>query len=395
MRFFRRTWAEIDLDRIKNNFDLIKSLAAPAVVMPVVKADAYGHGAPAVSEALLQAGAEWFAVSNLEEALQLRESGIERPVLILGYTPSGCAGILAQNRLTQTVFSLEYAAALSENATAAAVSIDIHIKLDTGMSRLGFDCADKTRADASVPDIARVAGLKNLTATGLYTHFASADLDGDEDGRFTKNQSDMLRYTAEKLKDMGINIPVKHCCNSAGVERHPDKYMDIVRPGLLLYGIHAGGENPVGLLPAMSLKSVISMIKIVKKGDTVSYGRIFTADKDMTVATVPLGYADGYSRSLSGGSGAYMLVSGKPAPVIGRVCMDQLMLDISGISAVAGQTITVFGQDGDSFLPVSELAAWSGTIPYETICLIGKRVPRIYLAGGEIVGQMNYLARPL
>ena len=409
MRFFRRAWAEIDLDALAGNLARIRQQVPGRKIMAVVKADAYGHGAPAAAAALAEAGADWLSVSNLEEALQIREQGVRLPMLILGYTPSVYAALLAEQALTQTLFCTEYAHALSAAAEAAGVRVEVHIKMDTGMSRLGFDGQSKPRTQAVIAQLEAACRLPGLHVDGLYTHFAAADYDGDPDGSFTRQQADLLLETAGLLEQRGISLAYKHCCNSAGIITQPELGMDMVRPGLLLYGINPvpstivpignfptgnlpGATAPLELVPAMQMKTVISMIKTVRAGDTLSYGRTFTADRDMRVATLPIGYADGYARRLSGR--AYMLVNGCKAPVVGRVCMDQLLLDVSEVpGAVAGGTVTVFGRDGDACLSVEELAALSDTIPYETLCLIGKRVPRIYYQEGKIVDQLNYLTK--
>ena len=392
MQFLRRTWAEIDLDALSRNFSIIKAAAGNADVIAVVKADAYGHGAPAVAGRLCAMGARMLAVSNLEEALQLREHGIAAEILIFGYTPSSFASLLAEHRLIQTVYCAEYAHALAASAKAAGVSLDIHIKIDTGMSRLGFDCHDRTRADRSIGKIAALAKLPELKTRGLYTHFAAADFDGDDDGSFTDMQASLLDYASERLGAAGISFECIHGCNSAGVAAHGELCRGAVRTGLSLYGVNPGKQACFEELePVMQLKSVIAMVKEVHAGDTLSYGRTYTAYDGMKVATIPIGYADGYSRSLSGR--AHMLVNGRRVPVVGRVCMDQILLDITDVpDAVAGGTVTVFGSDRGERLDVDEISALSGTISYETLCLVGKRVPRLYYSGGQIVGQQNYLA---
>ena len=393
MRFLRRTWAEIDLDALARNFSIIKETAGNAGIMAVVKADAYGHGAPAVAERLCAEGARMLGVSNIEEALQLREHGITTEILIFGYTPSSFVPLLAKQNLTQTVYCAEYAHALAAAALAAGVSLDVQIKVDTGMSRLGFDCHDRARADRSICEIAELTKLSVLNPRGLYTHFPSADFDGDNDGSFTEMQAELLDYVVEQLSGMNIVFEQIHCCNSAGTAAHGGLCHNIVRTGLSLYGISPDKRASFkGLEPVMQLKSVIAMIKELKAGDTLSYGRTFTAYDGMKVATVPIGYADGYSRSLS--NKAHMLVNGRRAPVVGRICMDQLLLDVTDIpDAVAGGTVTVFGSDCGEHLDVEEISAISDTISYETLCLVGKRVPRLYYSGGQIVGQQNYLAR--
>ena len=392
MDYLRRTWAEISLDALRHNHAVIRArLPQTCGIMSVVKADAYGHGVRYVARALDDAGTDWFGVSNLEEALQLRALGIKKPVLILGYTPPACAETLAHERISQTVFSTEYAAALSDCAARAGVMVDIHIKLDTGMHRLGFCCDCDGVLDSTADAAAAACRLPGLRAQGVFTHFPSADYDGDCDGAVTKAQFARFLRTVGLIEARGVRFEVRHCCNSAAVLEYPEMHLDLVRPGIILYGLMPSEQvqNP-GLIPAMQLRTVVSMVKHVRAGETVSYGRTFTASGDRTVATVPIGYADGYPRALSGR--AHMLVNGCRAPVVGRVCMDQLMLDVTGIPDVrAGMTATVFGRDGDEFLPVEEISALAGTINYETVCLIGKRVTRVFLDGGREVGHIGLL----
>ncbi len=391
--FLKRTWAEIDLDAIRHNFRTIEdSLSPGSRAMAVVKADAYGHGAGYVSRALQEAGASWFGVSNLDEAMQIRNAGIVEPILILAYTPPEEAARLAAFSVSQAVLTQEYAVRLSEEAVKAGVRVRIHVKIDTGMSRVGLLYQDASADDGAVDAVERIVRLPGLEAEGIFTHFASADEDGEDGDGFTRRQFTLFMDVLEKLERRGIRFPLRHCCNSAGVLRYPEMHLDMVRPGIILYGLAPdawmGGMLP--LKPAMELKTVISMVKTVPSGAKVSYGRRFTAERPTRLATVPIGYADGYARCLS--NRADMLVNGCRARVVGRVCMDQCMLDVTDIpDAREGMTVTVFGRDGGVLLPVEEFAGLSGTIHYETICLIGKRVPRIFLSEGRTVGRLNYI----
>lgn len=390
-----RTWAEIDLDAVTSNYrEIARRLRPGCRVLAVVKADAYGHGAGYVSRALKEAGASWFGVSSLDEALQIRrEGGITEPILILGYTPPGEAARLARHGIVQTVFEESYAEALSREAVRAGVSVRVHIKLDTGMSRIGFFCQSEEALQPAAEQIARASRLPGLISEGIFTHFASSD--EEEDGGFTQEQFSRFRRTISLLEERGVRFSLCHCCNSAATLRFPEMHLDLVRPGLILYGLAPAPwmDGILPLRPAMQLKTVISMTKTVPPGTVVSYGRQFTAQKPMRLATVPVGYADGYPRSM--GNRAEMLVRGRRARVAGRVCMDQCMLDISEIpDADEGATVTVFGRDGRAVLPVEEFSALSGTINYETVCLIGKRVPRVFLQGGKAVGRLNYLVPP-
>ncbi len=388
--FLKRTWAEIDLSAIEQNYQAIRgTLRDGCRMMAVVKADAYGHGDARVAQLLQEKGAEWFGVSNLEEAVRLRDAGIVRPILILSYTPPEEAAKLAEYDITQTVISEEYAVQLNAAAVSAGVTLSVHVKVDTGMARVGFFCRPET-ADAVCDEIERVCALSNLDADGIFTHFACAD---EQDGEaFTRRQFALFSQTVKTLEERGITFALKHCCNSAATVRFPEMQMDMVRPGIILYGLHPSSwmGSTIPLIPAMSLRSVLSQVKAVPKGTAVSYGQTHTLAQDGVVATVPIGYADGYPRSLS--DTARMLLSGYSVPLIGRVCMDQCLLDVTAVAnAREGATVTVFGRDGDAVLPVEELAAISGTIPYEMVCLIGKRVPRIFYRDGNAVGTQNYL----
>ena len=389
--FLKRTWAQIDLDAIERNYRAIRSaLSAGCRLMAVVKADAYGHGDVFVAQTLQTAGADWFGVSNLEEAIRLRQAGITRPILILSYTPPEEAARLAAFDITQTVISEEYAMALEQQAAAADVTVTVHIKLDTGMSRVGFFYHDE-RTDAAVIDtVARVCGLAHLTAQGIFTHFSCADEPTGE--AVTRRQYALFLQAVELLERRGITFEIRHCCNSAATLRFPEMHLDMVRPGLIVYGLFPSAflAETVKLEPAMSLKTVVSLVKSVPPHTAVSYGGTHETAADTRVATVPIGYADGYPRALS--NTAHMLVAGQPAPLIGRVCMDQCLLDVTAIPEAAdGMTVTVFGTDGDQTLSVETMAAWSGSINYETVCLIGKRVPRIFYRDGAMAGKQNYL----
>ena len=391
IEFLKRTWAQINLDAVEHNFRVInESLSSGCRAMAIVKADAYGHGAGYVSRALRDAGAEWFGVSNLDEALQIREEGIDESILILAYTPPSMAFRLAENRITQTVFTREYAQRLSRAAEESGVRVRVHIKLDTGMSRIGFFCQNDQGIKDSVDEIEAVCSLPGIEAEGIFTHFTSADEEQGEE--FTGLQYDRFQKVIKELEARGVRFALRHCCNSAATMRFPEMHLDLVRPGLILYGLSPAQwmDGTLPLIPAMELKTVVSMVKTVPSGTAVSYGRTFTANGEAALATLPIGYADGFPRGMS--NRAEMLVGGRRAPVVGRVCMDQCMLDVTGIDGVyEGATVTVFGRDGDAVLPVEEFAALSGTINYETVCLIGKRVPRIFQSGGQMIGQLNYI----
>lgn len=389
--FLKRTWAEIDLDAIEQNYRVIRdSLSAGCRLMAVVKADAYGHGDVYVAQTLQAAGADWFGVSNLEEAIRLRHAGITRPILILSYTPPEEAARLSEYDVTQAVISAEYAQRLSDAAVAASVTVTVHLKLDTGMSRVGFFYHDEQADSAVIDQLAAVCALPGLIPQGIFTHFASAD---EQEGKaFTRRQYALFADALHRLEQQNITFELKHCCNSAATLRFPDLHLDMVRPGIILYGLAPAEwmKTLLPLTPAMSLKTVVSLVKEIPAGTCVSYGRTYHTDRPTRVATVPIGYADGYPRSLS--NTARMLVAGHPVPLVGRVCMDQCLLDVTDVPSVQeGLIVTVFGHDGDALIPVEEIADLSGSINYETVCLIGKRVPRIFYRGGEMVGKQQYL----
>lgn len=380
----RRTWAEIDLDALAHNVSVIRQAAPESMLCGVVKADAYGHGAVRLARELESLGADWFAVSNLEEALQLRQAGFSRPILILGFTPPEAASVLAEQNISQCVYSGEYAAALSGQARRVGKTVKAHIKLDTGMSRLGFYFQDKQRDRAAVEEIKAACFLPGLEAEGVFTHFAVSD--GGADGEaFTLRQFDCFQTAIALLEQEGVRFPIKHCANSAAIFDYPQAHLDMVRAGIVLYGLQPSGDlkNAPDLKPVLSLRSVVSHVKAVEPGSTVSYGREYEAAAGKKIATVPVGYADGYPRSLSPG-GAELLIRGVRCPIVGRICMDQLMVDVSRVPDVKiGDKVTLIGRDGAEEISADELAKKEGTINYEVVCAISKRVPRVYLKNGK------------
>lgn len=381
----KRFWAEIDLDAAESNFSTIRrGLPSGVKLCCVVKANAYGHGAVYLSRLYERLGADFFAVSNIEEAMQLRDGGISTPILILGYTPVSCAAILAENNISQTVFSPSYARELSQSATSHGVSVKMHIKLDTGMGRIGFDCTHGT--EAVLPSLVEACKLPGLVPEGIFTHFALAD-EGEDGESFTRLQYGRFISAVDALAERGITFELRHCANSAASLDYPEYCLDMVRAGVVLYGISPSDKirNSAGLIPVMSLRAVISMVKEIDEGDTVSYGCTYRAPSKRLIATVPVGYADGFWRS-NAESGTQMLVRGRRVGIVGRVCMDQLMLDVSDVCGVSeGDYVTVIGSDGGERIDVSELARNNHTIGYELVCAIGERVPRFYLSNGRIV----------
>lgn len=380
MELIRRCWAEIDLDQMEHNYHALREKINPeTLMMGVVKADAYGHGAIRSARLLADLGINWFGVSNISEAVQLRQGGITQPMLILGYTPPECAAILAEHNITQTAYSRDYLSALSAAAQQAGVKVDIHIKVDTGMGRIGF-------ADNASEDFDALVGLRQsspLKVTGIFTHFAVAD-EKDSGDSYTREQFERFTRFCGRLEEAGLKTGLRHCCNSAGILRHPEMQLDMVRAGVSLYGLlpSADCSDSITTYPVMSWRTVVSLVKEIAPGQTVSYGRTFCAERAMKVATISVGYADGYSRSYS--NRGYVLIRGQKAPILGRVCMDQCVVDVTNIPDVAmGDPVTLAGCDGDESITFDSLAKLSSTINYELVCLVGKRVDRIFLKDGQ------------
>lgn len=393
----RRTWAEIDLDALAHNYQEVRAATDPrAQVCCVVKADGYGHGALRVAAELQGLGADWFAVSNLEEALQLRRGGINKPILVLGFTPPEEAAALSEGGISQCVYSTDYAEKLSLCAQAVGVQVKIHAKIDTGMSRLGFYFQDIFRDEGAIEEVIRACSLPGLIPEGVFSHFAVSD-EGEDGDAFTMRQFGCFKELSEALVRAGVGgdkPPIRHCANSAAVFDYPLSHLDMVRAGVVLYGLYPSNELRArpDLRPVLSLRSVVSHIKTLLPGATVSYGREFTADHEMRVATVPVGYADGYPRALNFGGGAQVLIRGRRCPVLGRICMDQLMADVTGVpDAAMGDRVTLIGRDGGGEITADEVAGWEGTINYEVVCALSKRVPRVYLKGGRVESIYNQL----
>ena len=394
MDYLRRTWAEVDLDAVESNYRAIRTCLRPETkVCCVIKADAYGHGAERLARLYESLGADWFAVSNLEEAEQIRRAGVKLPILILGYTPPDRAGELAENGIAQSVVGPEFAAELSREAVKAGVTVRAHIQIDTGMTRVGFFYQNPERDGGAIDGIEQACRLPGLNAEGIFTHFASAD-EGTDGREYTQKQFACFTGAIAELERRGIRFRLRHCANSAAIFDYPEMQLDMVRPGVILYGMMPSGNilRNVALKTAMAVKSTVALVKTVPPQTCVSYGRRFTSKCDTVVATVPVGYADGYLRRY--GDGAFALVRGKRAPVIGRVCMDQLMLDVTDISGVeTGDTVTLIGRDGKEAVTADDIADASGTINYEIVCGIATRVPRVFMQGGKTVGILDYLQR--
>lgn len=376
---YHRLLAEINLDAIGNNIrEIRKRIKAGTQLLAVVKADAYGHGAEEVSKVCLYNGADQLAVATCDEGVQIRQWSIQVPVLILGNTVEGQLETVVNYGLTQAIFRYETAKLMSDIAVKLGKTALVHIKIDTGMSRIGF-----LPIDESIYEIEKIFKLPNLKVTGIFTHFASAD---DRDKTFTMVQYKKFRFVTDKLNDKGYKGFIRHCANSAAILDMPNLQLDMVRSGIITYGMYPSSEvtHPVNLIPAMSLKSQISYVKLLEENVSVGYGRTYFTTHKTKVATIPIGYADGYSRAFS--NKARVIVNGCYAPVIGRVCMDQMMIDVSDVpDAKAGDSVIIMGSDGKNTVSAEELAKIAGTINYEIVCNVGKRVPRVYVKNGEII----------
>lgn len=376
---YQRLIAQIDLDAIENNVKEIKKCLRPETKMlAVVKADAYGHGAVEVSKICLYNGADWLGIATCEEGVALRQSNIPVPILILGYTVANQLETVIEYDLTQTVFSYEMAQLVSDTAVRMGKTAEVHIKIDTGMGRIGF-----LPNEESLKIIDKIFALPNIKVTGIFTHFSTAD---ETDKQFTKTQFERFLYMTEGLEKMGHRGLIRHCANSGAIIDMPELQLDMVRAGIILYGMLPSTEvgDTLHLKPAMSLKTHVSYVKEVEADVPIGYGRTYYTDKPSKIATVPIGYADGYSRAFS--NRARVIVNGEYANVVGNVCMDQTMLDVTHIKNIKmGDEVTVMGVCGDKEIPAEELAGLSSTINYEIVCNVGKRVPRVYIRGGRLL----------
>lgn len=370
----KRTWAEISLPNLEHNYRVLRGMLPRGCrFLGVVKANAYGHGAIPVAKKLEALGAEYLAVACLDEAAELREAGIAAPILILGPTPSEFAGDLLQYDLTQSVQDMDAACALSNAAAGADKPLKVHIKADTGMSRLGFLC-DETHADQAVDEIVKACSLPYIEAEGIFTHFANAD--GDE--AYTMGQLTRFLDIVDRLRQRSVKFKIRHCAASAAVLNYPCTHLDMVRPGIALYGHYPDpsceGLDGPGLLPVMTLKTRVVAVRELPAGTCISYGCTHTLTRDSRLAVLPVGYADGLERLLS--NRAEMLICGQRVPILGRVCMDLCMVDVTDLPAVrTGDEVTVFGPE----LPLEEKADTVGTIQYELLCGVAPRVPRVYI----------------
>jgi len=367
------SWAEIDLRAIRSNIIAIKHLISPQTrLMAVVKANAYGHGMVEVARACLQEGVSYLGVATPNEAVALREAGINVQILVLGYIPEECAELMVENRIEATVFNLDTAQALSQVASSSGGEARLHLKIDTGMGRLGF------KPDSSSLELIReISRLPGIVLQGIFSHLATAD---HADKSFAKQQVEVFKRFVSKLEEFGVSIPLKHLANSAAIMDMPEAHFDMVRSGITIYGLYPSSQvdkAKLDLTPAMRLKSRISYVKTISAGQSVSYGRTYISEQEIRVATVSIGYADGYSRLLS--NRGWATIGGRKVPLIGTVCMDQCMFDVSGVENVqVGDEIILFGRPEDG-VTADDLADTIGTNNYEIVCAPSSRVDRIYI----------------
>lgn len=382
---FDNTRVKIDLDIIEHNFDAVRQKAG-VPVMAVIKADAYGHGAIQVARTLEEKCA-FFGVSSIHEALELREAGLKTPILILGHTPTSAFPLAVKLGIRPTLYSMEGAQAFSRAAVDAGVTAPFHFAVDTGMSRIGFQVC---QADADI--CAEIVRLPGITPEGIFSHFATADC-----ADLTRSRAQAARFDhfLEMLLARGVHIPIRHLDNSAGLMNFPNHY-EMVRSGIVTYGMYPSSEVSPALLsltPALQWLSRVTHVKTLPAGREISYGGICKTERTTVVATIPVGYADGYRRSLSGKF--YVLIRGRRAPILGRICMDQMMVDVTDIPGVqTGDNVVLVGRDGEEAITMEQISEAADSFNYEFVCGISRRVPRLYCRGGETIHSVHYLLDP-
>lgn len=386
MSLYRRVFAEIDLDAIRYNVEQMgHHIREGAKIMAVIKADGYGHGAVPIGKELEKMEVVWgYAVATAEEALILRRNGLTKPILVLGAVfPEQYQGLLGLD-IRPTIYSLKQAKGLEKFLSGAGKNISVHVKIDTGLSRLGFQVTEEAAGE-----VAQIAGMPHIIIEGLYTHFAKSDA---KDKAMAIGQMEKFEAMKEMLAVRGISIPIAHCSNSAAIIDMPKAHMDMVRAGISMYGMWPSDEvkkGEIDLRPALSLKSCIVFLKELEKGRAISYGATYETQKKQRIATIPVGYGDGYPRSLS--NRGYVLLHGQKAPICGRICMDQFMVDVTHIpEAAEGDAVTLVGKDGAEAITMEAIGDLSGRFNYEFACDLGKRIPRTYKKGGEVVQTKDY-----
>lgn len=388
MKTYSRVYAKIDLDAVAYNMEEMKRrINGNTQIMAVLKTDGYGHGAVPIAEMIEKYDYIWgFAVATLDEAVVLRTEGVKKPILVLGCIFPDQYMEMLEHDIRMNVYSEEMAKEISRMARREGKTAYIHIKLDTGMARLGFSISEE-----SLESIVRISQMPNVKMEGVFTHFAKAD---ETDKTFTKKQIRDFVYMTNALKDNGVTFEYEHCANSAAIIDVEEARFDLVRAGIAMYGLYPSEDvdkNQVRLKPALALKSHIAFVKEIEAGTPVSYGGTFVADKKMKIATIPVGYGDGYPRNLS--DKGYVLIRGKKAHIIGRICMDQFMVDVTDVEGVSfGDKVTLIGRDGNESISVECLSDICGRFNYEFICDLGKRIPRVYVKNGKIAEQVDYFA---
>lgn len=381
-----RVLAIVDLDAIASNIKNIRAkVDKNSGIIGIIKADAYGHGSVETAKVLLDNGADWLAVAVVDEGLNLRKNGITAPILLLGYTPELRLNDVINNGFIQTVYSYDTAKKLSEAASALGKKAVIHIKIDTGMGRIGYRVNEE-----SADEIVKISKLPNIDVNGMFTHFSTAD---EADKAYTLEQYNKFVKMNDMLEERGLHIPVKHAANSAAIMDFDNMMFNMVRPGIILYGAYPSDEvkkENLLLSPAMSIKTHVSYVKDVNEGDSISYGRKYTAPSKRRIATIPVGYADGFIRAYS--KGGKVLVRGEYAPIVGRICMDQFMVDVTDIDGVeVNDEVVLMGRQGDKEITADFIASVLDTINYEVFCTLSKRVPRQYIQNGKIVKTIKYV----
>jgi alanine racemase len=384
MKEYYRVYADIDLDAIYENVKNAKALLKKDTkMMAIVKADGYGHGAVEVARQIDEL-VDAYGVAILEEGIELRKAGFTKPILILGYTPKPLYPAMIRYDIATAVFTMEMAKEISDTAVAMHKNANIHIKLDTGMSRIGFAITKESKEI-----IEQIAKLPGIEIKGCFSHFARID---EKDKTTANEQFAKFTKMVNALEKDGVDLGIRHISNSAGIMEAPEVQMDMVRNGICLYGLYPSEEvqkERLPLKPAMELKAYVSYVKTLEPGVEIGYGGTYTTTKKTRVATIPVGYADGYSRCLSGKGS--VLIHGKKAPILGRVCMDQFMVDVTDIDNVCvGDRVTLFGKDGDSCITIEEISAMAHSFNYEFVCDIGKRIPRVYYRHGKVIETKDY-----
>lgn len=381
-----RVLAIIDLDAIAYNMTNIKSKVGKETgIIGIIKADAYGHGSVEISKVILENGADWLAVAVVDEGINLRKNGITAPILLLGYTPELRLEDVVNNGFIQTVYTYETAKKLSDVAVRLGKTAVIHIKIDTGMGRIGYRVNE-----ASADEIVKISELPNIEVNGMFTHFSTAD---EKDKNYTLNQYKKFVQMDALLRERGLEIPIKHAANSAAIMDFDNMMFNMVRPGIILYGAYPSEEvdkDNLSIKPAMSVKTHVSYVKEVNEGDYISYGRKYQAVGKRIIATIPVGYADGFIRAYS--NGGKVLIKGEYAPIVGRICMDQFMVDVTDIKDVQiNDEVVLIGKQGNKEITVDFIASILDTINYEVFCTLSKRVPRQYIQNGKVIKTVKYV----